>query len=282
MARRERHWPTLAAVTAVRTRREPPRFRRVEVSRIEARSPRLVRVTLTGPELEGFDIGLPAASVRLLVPRLDQPTDRPPSGDLVLPEWNGNEFLDADGSRPAIRTLTPVRFDADGLELDVEVVLHGSGPLSSWAEAAEPGARVAVAGTGRGYTVDPDSFDVVLAGDESALPAIGVLIEALPTTAAVRVFVEVADPEARLDLPAHPGLIERWLAADPGRPPGAALVDAVEAAPLTAEVRVWAAGEAAAMWRIRKHLFEGLGVPRSHAVVRGYWKVGRGGDADDD
>jgi NADPH-dependent ferric siderophore reductase len=35
---------------------------------------------------------------------------------------------------------------------------------------------------------------------------------------------------------------------------------------------VWAAGEAAAMQRIRRHLFEHLGVPRSHAVVRGYWK----------
>ena len=268
-------------MTAVRTRREPPLFRRVRVAAVDARSPRLLRVTLAGPELEGFDLGLPAASVRLLVPPTDQLTDGSPTGAVLLPVWNGNEFLYADGSRPAIRTLTPVRFDGDALELDVEIVLHGAGPLSTWAAAAEPGAHVAVAGTGRGYSVDPDVLDVVLAGDESALPAIGVLLAALPAAASVRVLVEVADPAARIDLPPHPGRTERWIVADPALPPGGALVAAVEAEDLGPDVRVWAAGEAAAVWRIRKHLFDGLGLPRSHAVVRGYWKVGRGGDADD-
>ena len=66
------------------------------------------------------------------------------------------------------------------LELDVEIVLHGAGPLSTWAASARPGAHLAVAGTGRGYTVDPDGLDVLLAGDESAVPAIGVLLGALP------------------------------------------------------------------------------------------------------
>ena len=100
-------------------------------------------------------------------------------------------------------------------------------------------------------------------------------------TATVRAFVEVAEPAARIDLPAHPGLTERWVVADPDAPPGDALVAAVQGEELGPGARVWAAGEAAAMWRIRKHLFDGLGLPRSHAVVRGYWKVGRGGDADD-
>ena len=238
-------------------------------------------VTLTGAELEGFDIGLPAASVRLLVPPPVVPGDEPPPGPVVLPEWNGNEFLAADGSRPAIRTLTPVRFDADALELDVEIVLHGAGPLSTWAASARPGAHLAVAGTGRGYTVDPDGLDVLLAGDESAVPAIGLLLGALPPEAAVRVIVEVADLVARVELPAHPGLTEQWIVATPEAPPGDALVAAVVAAELGPDVRVWAAGEAAAVWRIRKHLFDAVGLPRSRAVVRGYWKVGRGGDADD-
>jgi NADPH-dependent ferric siderophore reductase len=265
-------------MTAVRSRREPPVFRRVTVARVEPRSPRLLRVALTGPELDGLDIGLPASSVRLLVPPADRPAG---STELVLPIWNGNEFLAADGSRPSIRTLTPVRFDPATLELDVEVVLHGDGPLSTWASAAGPGAAAAVSGTGRGYTVDPDARDLLIAGDESALPAISVLLGALPTDATVRVMVEVADPGARIPLPPHPGLTEHWIDAMVGAPPGDALVTAVEATVIDPDVRVWAAGEAAAMWRIRKHLFEGLGLPRSHAVVRGYWKVGRGGEPDD-
>jgi len=261
-------------MTTVRTRREPPLFRRVDVARVVPRTASLLRITLTGAELAGLDSGLPAASVRLLVP----PDD---GGQLVLPVWNGNEFLAADGSRPPIRTLTPVRFDPQALELDVEVVLHGDGPLSSWAGRVEPGARTAISGPGRGYTVDPEAREYLVAGDESALPAIGVLLAALPTEAAVQVIVEISDPSARLDLPPRRGVVEQWLLRPAGAPPGDALVAAVAAAEVGSDVRVWAAGEAAAMWRIRRDLFEERGLARSRAVVRGYWKVGRGGDADD-
>ena len=134
----------------------------------------MVRVTLTGAELAGLDIGLPAASIRILLPR-------PPSGNVVLPVWNGNEFLDEDGTRPVIRTLTPLGFDAELLELDVEIVLHGDGPLATWAGRARPGDRAAISGTGRGYEIDQAARSFVLAGDESALPAIGLLLDVLPT-----------------------------------------------------------------------------------------------------
>jgi len=261
-------------VSQIRTRRQPPRFRLVSVARVVDRSPHLVRVTLAGPELEGFDPGLPAASVRLLLPSASE-------RDVLMPEWNGNEFLARDGSRPAIRTLTPRRFDPVANELDVEIVRHGEAPLSSWADVAPVGAQVAVSGTGRGYTVDPDTRELLLAGDESALPAISVLLEALPAAASVQVLVEVRGDDARVDLPAHPGASVHWVGSTPDAPPGSALVDAVVATPLGPDGRVWAAGEAAAVQRIRRHLFENLGFPRSRAVVRGYWKVGRHGDPDD-
>ena len=57
-------------------------------------------------------------------------------------------------------------------------------------------------------------------------------------------------------------------------------VRAVRSADLEPGIRVWVAGEAAAMQRIRRHLFEDRGLPRSQASVRGYWKHGRSGDAD--
>jgi len=79
-------------------RREPPGFRRVEVRERVALTPYLTRVTLAGDELAGFTVTEPAASVRLLLPE---------PGGLVIPEWNGNEFLFGDGRRPRIRTLTP-------------------------------------------------------------------------------------------------------------------------------------------------------------------------------
>lgn len=243
------------------------------MARTEARTPHLVRVTLNGPELEGFDPGLPAASVRLLLPHHDQVT---------VPAWNGNEFLHPDGSRPVLRTLTPRRFSAEGHELDVEVVLHGDGPMSAWAASVHPGDSAAVSGTGRGYTVEAATAGYVLAGDESALPAISVLLDALPTDASITVLAEVARPDARLDLPPHPGATVQWFDLRAGGAPGDALVAAVREAEVASGARVWVAGEAAAVQRIRKHLFDERELERSHCTVRGYWKHGRAGGADDE
>ncbi len=262
-------------MSSIRTRREPPHFRGVAVARTEPRSPFLVRVTFAGPELEGLDPGLPAASVRLLIPVAGTP-------DVVLPTWNGNEFLYADGSRPAIRTLTPLRLDPVACELDVEVVRHGRAPLSTWVDTARPGDRVAVAGTGRGYDVDASARSFLVAGDESALPAITTVLAALPDEASVQVIVELRDVAGRIDLPLGAGTTVQWCELTRGAPPGDSLVSAVSSATLDPDVRVWAAGEAAAVQRIRRHLFDERGLGRSQAVVRGYWKYGRAGNGGDD
>ena len=130
---------------------------------MDALSPRLLRVTLAGPELQGLTVEQPAASVRLLLPE-------PGTAELATPTWNGNEFLLADGRRPTIRTFTPRRMDPAALELDVDIVFHGSGAASQWAHAAEPGWPAAVSGPGRGYAVDVavdgvDGWNAVRAGD---------------------------------------------------------------------------------------------------------------------
>lgn len=229
----------------------------------------MVGVTFAGDELEGFTVDLPAASVRLLLP-----SSR--ASDLVVPTWNGNEFLLADGSRPIIRTFTPRRVDSAARELDLEIVIHDGGAASAWAEAATPGDPAAISGPGRGYEIEGDGF--LLVGDETAIPAIGQLLETLPVAAEVRVHIEVAHSDARLGLPGHPSLETEWLDLPPGTPPGDTLVGAVRDAALGPDTRVWAAGEAAAMQRIRRHLFDDRGLSRSRATVRGYWKIGRGGN----
>jgi NADPH-dependent ferric siderophore reductase len=246
----------------------------VEVRRVERRSPRLVRVTLGGDELGGFALDDPAASVRLLLP---SPGEQEP----VLPDWNGNEFLLPGGRRPAIRTLTPRRFDPATIELDVEVVLHGEGVAAAWAAGATPGDPVAVSGPGRGYAI-PDAPTFLVAGDESAIPAISQLLERMPADRHLDVHVEVAHSDARLPLPGHSGATVTWHDLPAGAPPGDALVAAVRGATVDGGTRVWAAGEAAAVQRIRKHLFDKLGLPRSATTVRGYWKHGRAGEAADD
>lgn len=232
------------------------------------------RVSLSGRDLDGFDIVQPAASVRLLLPS-------PGADELVVPTWRDNEFLLPDGSRPTIRTFTPRRFHPGTLELDVEIVIHGDGAASSWAEAVEPGAPAAISGPGRGYPIDPGTTGFFLAGDETALPAIGQLLETLPAKTPVQVRIELAQADARLEMPQHPTAIVEWLHLAAGAPPGDTLVRAVKDAEIDPDGRVWAAGEAAAMQRIRRHLFEERGLTRRQATVRGYWKHGRGGGSEE-
>ena len=96
----------------------------------------------------------------------------------------------------------------------------------------------------------------------------------MPDELSTIVLIEVTDPEARLELPAGPETTITWLDLPDGSAPGAAMVDAVEQLEAMPEA-VWVAGEAAAMQRIRTHLFEQRGLIRSQATVRGYWKLGR-------
>ena len=251
-------------------RREPPRFRRVAVSRVEDLTPRMRRIVLSGPDLAGMVVDEPAASVRLLLPRND--------GTLELPTWTGNQFELADGSRAPIRTFTPRDHDPDANRLTIDIVAHGDGAASEWAASATPGDQVAVSGPGRGYEPDPDTNSFLLAGDESAIPAIDQLLEAIARDLApqteVSVLIEVAHPSARLTLHGGPATTITWLDLPDGAAPGSELLGAIERADEMPEA-VWVAGEAAAMQRIRKHLFDQRGLSRAQATVRGYWKLGR-------
>jgi NADPH-dependent ferric siderophore reductase len=236
----------------------------LSLSRKDQIGPRLIRVTLAGDELDGFEIEQPAASVRLLFPS-------PGSSELLLPEWNGNEFLLADGSRPIIRTFTPRAMTSHGLA--VEMVIHEGGAASGWAQAASPGDRVALSGPGRGYTIDEHATRYLLIGDETAIPAISQLLEHIPVAVPVEVHLEVASDFGRLDLPTPSRVDVTWheLAAAEHR--GAAMLVALRDSALTDTTSLWCAGEAAAMYGIRNYLFGEAGLARSRATVRGYWKA---------
>jgi len=257
---------TVADMTnrSVSGRREPPRFRTLSLSRKEQIGPRLIRVTLAGDELDGFEIKQPAASVRLLFPSRG-------SSELVLPEWNGNEFLFADGSRPIIRTFTPRAMTSDGL--DIEMVVHKGGAASAWAKTAMPGSRAALSGPGRGYTIDEHATGYLLIGDETAVPAISQLLEHIPSAIPVEIHLEVASGFGRLELPTRARADVAWHALAAGDVRGTAMLAALRDTALTDTTSLWCAGEAAAMHGIRTYLFGEAGLARSRATVRGYWKA---------
>ena len=229
---------------------------------------RLVGVDLAFEQVEWLAGVEPAASVRLLLPSA-------PDTALEIPAWNGNEFLLPDGRRPLLRTLTPLEVDDEQSVLRLAVLRHGSSPLSTWLTGCTPGDEVAVSGPGRGLTSDPAVHDWVLAGDESAVPAIDTLLRTIPPVATVRVLIELDDlGDGRPALSDHPGTSVDWAVLPPDAEPGDTLVQRVADLTLAPDTLLWAAGEAAAMHRIRGGLDRGT-APRSMTVVRGYWKVAR-------
>jgi len=249
-----------------RVRREPPRLLMAAVESMSRITPHMARIHLHGQALAEMDHPQPAASVRLFTPF-------PGSDELPSVVWNGNAYRLADGTRPLIRTFTPLHFDSAAGRLDLDVVLHEAGAATRWLETAQPGDPVAVSGPGRGYTVDPEPAGYLLVGDESALPAIRQVIEAIAPDVVVRVVVEVGSSEACQELPFHPGLHAEWAIRTEGGHPGSALLPALRAADVDNAVTAWAAGEAGAMFHVRKYLLEGRSLDRRRVTVRGYWKV---------
>ena len=236
-----------------------PRVARVgEVVRTSSVTPHMIRVVLGGKGLAGFPAGeFTDHYVKLLFP-----PDAP------------------DPERPVTRTYTVRAWDATAGELTLDVVWHGDEGLAGpWAAAAQPGDRISFFGPGGGYAPSPDADWHLLAGDESALPAIGAALDRLPAGARALAFVEVSGPEEeQAELDGRDGVELVWLHRGDAAP-GEALVAAVRAATLPEGTgHLFVHGEAGAVRELRRHLRETHGLPRELTSVSGYW---RRGDTED-
>jgi NADPH-dependent ferric siderophore reductase len=237
-------------------------------------TPSVRRVVLTGSPAAVTAAG---PTVNLLVPRVGDPAPAWPEvardGRIVWPAGSHGVHL---------RSYTARRQDPAAGEVEIDFVLHGDGPAAAWAAAAAPGALLGIAGGGPlGHR--PAGY-LVLAGDETALPAITrILGEAAPDTRGVA-FVEVADAGEEQPVAAPAAVEVRWLHRD-GVPPGEStlLVDAVAALDPPAALHpaapddlfAWVAAESSTVRAIRADLRGrwGLGRAQHHAI--GYWRRGR-------
>lgn len=240
--------------------------------RVTNLSPQMVRVTLGGDSLEGFEIAGPTGHLKLYLRQEGQ--DEIDFEALAAPRG------ERPPSAPVSRTFTPRRFDAARNELDIDFYVHGDGPAARFATSAQPGEVVAVAGPSRPYRVVEAAWQLV-AGDETAFPAIAMIAEALPTAAVGVVLLEAADPADLPELPLPRGVtLESVPRGSDGA--GAAMVAALgELALGPAPVQAWVAGEAVAIRGARKLLLE-RGVTRELLTTSGYWRYGEAGHPDHD
>jgi NADPH-dependent ferric siderophore reductase len=226
------------------------KFRDLQVARVDRLSPHLVAVTLAGEALADFT--------------------SPSFDDHV------KVFFDVGGDEPARRDYTPRRYDNAARELVLEFVLHGEGPASAWAETAAPGQALRVAGP-RGSFIIPTDYDWhLLAGDETALPAIARRLEEMPPGAKVFAILQVADPADRRPLPSAADVHLDWVDDE------AACLAAVRAFALPpGEGYVWAAGEGSTMAELRRILVDDKGHDKRAIRAAAYWKRGASGHHDD-
>ncbi|MEV4160772.1 siderophore-interacting protein [Nonomuraea dietziae] len=235
------------------------------VLRTERLTPHMVRVVFGGEGLARFATeGLTDHYVKLVFPceGVDLPTPFTMAGcreSMPREHW------------PRLRTYTVRGWDPAARELTIDFVVHGDEGLAGpWAEAARPGDELYLLGPGGGYAPSPDADWHLLAGDESALPAIAASLEALPSGATARVFIEVEGPEEEQKLDVPVVYVHRR-----GGPRGDRLVEAVRGLDFpSGRVHAFVHGEAACVKELRRFLRVEKEIPLDQLSISGYWRLG--------
>ncbi|MCR0983220.1 siderophore-interacting protein [Roseomonas populi] len=244
----------------------PHNFRALRVAAVENVTPRMRRLRLEGQDIARY-AGVQQMHVKILMP----PKGEEPVWPRVSP--SGQPLMDASLRR---RTYTIRRIDPAAGWLEIDFVVHGDeGPGSAFALRAEPGDWMGIMGPGGGGI--PCDGWALIAGDETALPAIARALEAMPAGAQGLALIEVADAGERQAL-SHPARVEVcWLYRD-GAHYGTRLLEAVRTAtpPAGTAVSCWAACENTAARAIRDHWGEACGLPRSRFRAVSYWRHGVG------
>ncbi len=259
---------TRSELTVTRVR-HPLKFRLLQVKRVQALTPHLKRITLTGDDLADFESASFDDHIKVFFP---EPGMEKPALPVAGP--NGPVFPSGQ-ARPSARDYTPRRFNRAARELDIDFVLHDAGPATTWAAQAQAGQYLGVGGP-RGSFIVPTGFDWhLLIGDETALPAIARRLEALPAGSRVAVILEVADFSAQIELETAADLHVVWRHRNEAPARGDALLQAVRDTYLPdGDGYVWAAGESSAIRAVREHLCRERGIDKTRIRASSYWRRG--------
>lgn len=297
----------------VRRVRHELKMRLLQVRRVEHVTPRLLRVTLAGEDLEGFTSAAFDDHVKVFFPAPGQ--DKPDLPQLGPNGPTGPGGPDATDTPPAARRdYTPRRYDPATRELDIEFALHGHGPAAEWAAQAKPGQYLGIGGP-RGSMVMEGDFDgYLMVGDETALPAIARRLDELPAGARVCVVAEVANAQEEQTFKTLADLTVRWVhrgasddaahdaahdtahdathdaaagkaaagdAAIGQAAAGDAVVAALRDVPLPdGDIYAWVAAESSVAKAVRAYLVGERGLNKAWVKAAGYWR--RGAEATHD
>ncbi len=221
----------------------PPRTTTVaEVSRL---TPSMVRIVVTGPELDGFTVG----------------------------EFTDHYVKCRFGERT--RSYTVRDFDPARRRLTLDFVVHGDEGLAGpWAGSAAPGDTLVLNGPGGAYAPSPNADWHLMVGDDAVIPAVAVSLQRVPAGTPVFVVLEVDDAAHEQPLSTPGDLHLTWLHRDgaPGEDPEMQL-QAVRGLTLPpGRGHAFVHGEANAVMLVRRHLIQDRGFGADQLSATGYWK----------
>lgn len=253
-------------------------LREFDVLRVSDVTPGMRRIVVGGDAIGPHvrdGVRLPAVrstgfddDVKVLLPDLRTgyfPFEVPRNTDQGRVDWTEGSFEHA-------RTYTVREFDAEAGEMTLDFVLHGTGLAATWARRVEVGSKVLIAGPKHSAALPRDTDWLLLAGDETALPAIGRAVEMLPAGFAATAVIEVAEPDHRQELTTEGDVDIVWLYRSEAD--GASrLVEAVQEVAWRGERPfLWVAGETLAIKPLRRWAKNEKGLDKNRVEITGYWR----------
>ncbi|MDO9379869.1 MAG: siderophore-interacting protein [Nocardioidaceae bacterium] len=248
-ARREQFAITLTAVTDVHE----------NLRRLTFTSPALADFVPTGPD-EQCALLLPPSGQALRLPDLQTASVRHALAALPV------------DARPLLRWYVVRAHRPEAAEIDVDVVLHEDGPGSDWARSVEIGTQVGFRAGSSGYRPPSSPTRQLLVADETALPALSVILEQMPLQEQpIHSIVEVPSAKYRLTIDT-PYPVE-WVYRNQGEP-GSRAAYAVKTSPVDDLGYAWVCGEVGLATGIRKYLVKERDVDPAAIFFSGFWKKG--------
>lgn len=259
------------------------RFFEFEVARTRRVSPSVQRVTFRGlgpGGLAEFASGGRDQRFKLFFPHPGQDVAEVPveAGD----EWYARWRTMDPTSRALMRTYTVREQRRELGELDVDFAVHaGPGPAAAWALRCLAGDRITALGpsvadnAGIDFRPPPEADWILLAGDESALPALAGILEWISPATVVRAWIEVGHCDDVQALSTWADAEITWIVRGAGR----SLTPTIRAARLPAGTPyAWIGGEATEVRELRRHLVgtgpDARGFDRRRVTFTGYWRRG--------
>lgn len=242
--------------------------------RKEAISKHLLRVTVTGRDLQGFPEDQSGTHIKVFFPNRD-------NGVLELPYREGDTLF-WTANKPVVRAYTARKYHADVNELDIDFVIHGEdSPGGGWAIKAKVGSQIGLVGpAGPTPLIEPADW-YIIAGDLTAVPAISAILEDFPSDSQGYVFIEIDDIEDKHDIKHPQGIVLKWLLRQ-SNSDQYLLSNAITClvAPCGAKsLSAFIAGENESVIACRKMLKERHQLSRKNMYAIPYWKRGKDEEA---